>query len=595
MRRRLHLRAAQALEKERPKPPVRLAHHYRAAARTKEWTYYAEAAADRAISLDDAVTAYRLLREALDVEELPAVKRAQLAIKFLIAAFDSFAQTDAADVVRPLLDDESLPPAVRGELRLHLGRFLCQAGEDAEGYAEIRQALELLRSRPALAATAMAFLAQPSFHAGRFDEHLSWLDRAAGEAARSKDRALRIRLSADRACTLLVLGDAKAWQAIDEIPPPSSEIDEVRQAARASGNLADALLHLGYYERARELIAKNLATGPGCFREHVIAEVTAAQLDFVVGNWSGLDERVGLLLEEDEDRLPHDADLEAVLGLLRLARGEVRVALRTFERLSEEELYDVTMVPWVCGGLARIRLAQQRPEAALAATAEAVDLVEEKAVWTWATDVAPLTVEALLAAKRPAEAAEFVHRFRDGLDGRDAPAAAAALRVCGALLAEAKGDVERATRGYEAAECRWRALPRPYEAARAREYRGRTLLAEHPDGGRRLLVEAMDGYRALGAHWDAGRVRATLRRSGLVPPHRAGRRGYGSELSPREHEVVQLARDGLSNREIALSLTVSPSTVEHHVSSAMRKLGASSRYELGDLLDTVSGHATGAK
>ena len=110
-----------------------------------------------------------------------------------------------------------------------------------------------------------------------------------------------------------------------------------------------------------------------------------------------------------------------------------------------------------------------------------------------------------------------------------------------------------------------------------------------------MLVEAMDGYRALGARWDEGRVKATLRKHGLVPPHRAGRRGYGSELSPREHEVVQLASDGLSNREIALSLTVSRSTVEHHVSSAMRKLGATSRHELGDLLATGSKSAAGPK
>ena len=220
LRRRLHLRAAQALENERPKPLVRLAHHYRAAGKTKEWTDYAEAAADRAGSLDDAVTAYRFLREALDVGSLPPVRRARLAIKFLIEAFDSFAQKDAADLVRPLLDEDTLPPVIRGELRLHLGRFLCQAGEDAEGYAQIKQAVGLLRSRPDLAATAMAFLAQPSFRAGRFDEHLDWVDRAKEEAARSDDRALQIRLSADHACTLLVLGDRRAWQAIDEIPSP---------------------------------------------------------------------------------------------------------------------------------------------------------------------------------------------------------------------------------------------------------------------------------------------------------------------------------------------------------------------------------------
>jgi DNA-binding CsgD family transcriptional regulator len=589
LRRRLHLRAARALEEERPKPLARLAHHYRAAAKTEKWTFYAEATADRAQSLDDAVTAYRFLREALEVETLPPARRAQLAVKFLIGAFDSFGQNDAAELVWPLLDEQSLPSEVRGELRLHLGRFLCQAGRDEDGYALIREAVGLLRSRPALSATAMAFLAQPSFRAGRFDEYLSWVDRAAAEAARAEDGALQIRLSADRACTLLILGDSRAWRAIDQIPPPGREIEEVRQFARACGNLADALLHLGFHERARQLIEQDLAAGPGCFREHVIARVTSAQLDFVTGSWDGLEERIRGLLEESEGRLPHRADLEAVLALLQLARGEVRIAAQSFEHLSAEGLCDIAIVPWVCGGLARIKLAEDEFSMALAAATRALDVAEEQGVWTWATDVAPLAVEALLACRRPAEAASFVDRLAGGLAGRDAPAPSAALRVCRGLLADGDGDVEQATREYAAAERGWRALPRPYDAARAREYRGRSLLAGNPDEGRRLLVGAMDRYRELGAAWDAGRVRATLLKSGLIPPHRAGRKGYGRELSPREHEVVQLASEGLSNREIAMSLTVSRSTVEHHMTSAMRKLGATSRHELGELLETGSG------
>ncbi len=51
------------------------------------------------------------------------------------------------------------------------------------------------------------------------------------------------------------------------------------------------------------------------------------------------------------------------------------------------------------------------------------------------------------------------------------------------------------------------------------------------------------------------------------------------QLSERELEVLQLLCRGLSNREIAQHLFVSPSTVKFHVSSILGKLGATSRTE----------------
>jgi DNA-binding NarL/FixJ family response regulator len=51
-------------------------------------------------------------------------------------------------------------------------------------------------------------------------------------------------------------------------------------------------------------------------------------------------------------------------------------------------------------------------------------------------------------------------------------------------------------------------------------------------------------------------------------------------LTEREHEVVGLVADGLSNEEIAERLVVSPATVRTHVSRAMGKLGAHDRAQL---------------
>jgi DNA-binding NarL/FixJ family response regulator len=51
------------------------------------------------------------------------------------------------------------------------------------------------------------------------------------------------------------------------------------------------------------------------------------------------------------------------------------------------------------------------------------------------------------------------------------------------------------------------------------------------------------------------------------------------ELTPREMEVIQLLAEGLSNREIAQLLTVSPRTVNFHLDNIYSKLGVTSRTE----------------
>jgi DNA-binding NarL/FixJ family response regulator len=76
----------------------------------------------------------------------------------------------------------------------------------------------------------------------------------------------------------------------------------------------------------------------------------------------------------------------------------------------------------------------------------------------------------------------------------------------------------------------------------------------------------------------AGRLVRRLLETGRHAPQ--GESGaVTASLSAREREVLRLLAQGLTDREIAESLTISPRTVESHVSSTLHKLGARNRAE----------------
>ena len=98
-------------------------------------------------------------------------------------------------------------------------------------------------------------------------------------------------------------------------------------------------------------------------------------------------------------------------------------------------------------------------------------------------------------------------------------------------------------------------------------------------GGRRI-EDAHARLRDLGAHAPAAIFARRLRQRGVRGIARGPRpstRENPANLTARELEVLALLGDGLMNAQIAQRLHLSVRTVDHHVSSILRKLEVPSR------------------
>ncbi|WP_207945488.1 LuxR family transcriptional regulator [Actinomadura sp. 7K534] len=108
-----------------------------------------------------------------------------------------------------------------------------------------------------------------------------------------------------------------------------------------------------------------------------------------------------------------------------------------------------------------------------------------------------------------------------------------------------------------------------------RRERRRTQAREH-------LRTALGLFTEFGMTAFADRTARELQATGETARKRSAE--TAEELTPQEARVAALARTGLTNKEIAARLYVSPRTVEYHLGRVFAKLGVTSRHALDDHL-----------
>jgi DNA-binding NarL/FixJ family response regulator len=497
----------------------------------------------------------------------------------------------------------------------------------AAGAATLSEAAELLPDGPptALNAYVLTELANLANRRGRVGDA-----RRLAEEALEVSRAIGARAEEVRALVRLAEVLSQSLQ-----PKPASQmLDEAERIAAESlepaeniiGHLvfrkADVALLAGNFDRAIEIAEAGVALGERVGRLAARARPLRALKIFglaALGRWG---EAEALMNEAGRDpsivtvRLATQAFVDVLIRRGRIAEAAAAV------QATDSGYVAALDGSWILQTRIRVANAEGRWDDARAAADEAIALYqgtgEEDLLFLLEESVRGEADRAEIARDRRRTAEETDAR-RVGLEhlerlrriARTAIDLGGAGRLVEAVLVTGEAEGSRLHRHsdaalWDAAARRREALAQPWETAYARFRQAEAILAGRGDRQEalRLLRGAHTIATKLGARPLVERIEGLARRARVrlesMPPRHRARHATTSEgvvvaLTAREWEVLSLVAAGHTNREIGEALFISEKTASVHITNAMDKLGALSRYEAAaiatrlGLLDASSG------
>jgi DNA-binding NarL/FixJ family response regulator len=339
-----------------------------------------------------------------------------------------------------------------------------------------------------------------------------------------------------------------------------------------------AALYLGddqaAYRTHHEAAARARTSGALTIVTQILPRLATAEI--WAGRWpsAAANAREGLQLAREigqHDLAAQQLVLLAVIAALRGSEDECRsLAAESRELASARGLGIVAEIAqWA---LALLELGVGRAEEALRHGRE---ISSTMVVFWGALD----RIEAAIRAGERETARAWLDGFEPWAESSGAPWTRAVALHCRALLSD---DQREARRLFSAALDAHAEAARPFELARCELAYGEFLRrARHRVEAREHLRAAFDGFEGLGATLWAERARVELRASGQTARKRDP--STRAELTEQELQIARFVSDGLTNREVAAQLFLSPRTIDFHLRNVYRKLGISSRTALARL------------
>lgn len=396
--------------------------------------------------------------------------------------------------------------------------------------------------------------------------------------------------SGDRRLLVDVLARLSLWQlwagrspsdSLDRAIALEKPSDDLRAYESPRMPLALWQMYQGRLEEARALFEALHAEAAEAGDEVVALQLRGRLVDIALrgGRWSDAEAQAAEVYELAEQIGPgHSGGLSAYwkalcdahLGRVEQARATAEIGAQVASAAKARNVLVMNL-----GVLGFLEISNGNEADALPHLRPMLDWIADTQLGLATHPIAPLAIETLVASGQVDEARELLERFAQEATALDTPSALAVEARCRAQLAAAEGDLTAAIGAVEEALVLHESGDWPFEHGRALLVLGRTLRRmKRKTEAKRSLEAALSVFERLPAPLWAERCREEIGRIGL-------RRAPAGDLTEGERRVAELAASGLTNREVAARLFLSPKTVEANLARAYRKLGIHSRAELG--------------